>query len=359
MRRSSGGVYIIAEIGINHNGNMDNCVRMIDAALDAGCSAAKFQLFRAETTYPRSAGAIEWKDRLNRKYRYDIYKASKKYEMPRNWINKLVRRCAERKIDFLCSVSDKRCLDILCSEGIGTVKLPSYATTNIPFIEYCAGRGLKMIMSTGGSMLGEVEEAVSAAAKYNARPSLLHCSIRYPTPLNRCNLGAIETLKMVFPDLSVGYSDHTRETSAASIQAVYLGASIIEKHITLDKNMKGPDHFFALEPRELKKMVMDIRKAETDLRRGCFEIDRIIYGNRSKVAYPHERYLRDFAFMRLFAGRDIKAGQVIRSSDIEILRPGKKGRGLEPKYLRLFEKNRVIARGDISFEDPITWDMIA
>ena len=128
--------------------------------------------------------------------------------------------------------------------------------------------------------------------------------------------------------------------------------------MTLDKRMKGPDHFFALEPGELNRMVKDIRKAETDLRSGSFRINKTIYGNSSKVVHPQEKYLRDFAFMRLFAKRDIRAGQKIRTSDINILRPGKKERGLKPKYLRLFEKNRVVAKSDISFEDPITWDLI-
>ncbi len=351
-------IYIIAEIGINHNGSLENCYRLIEAAADAGCDAAKFQLFKAQMLYPRSAGILDWKDG-GKKYSYDIYDASKRFEMPQEWIGKLMAYCATRKIDFLCSVSDKRCLDILLSTGLRTINCPSYAVTNIPFIEYCAKKGLGMILSTGGATLGEVEEAVSAVTGHHKKLTLLHCSISYPTELKECNMGVIDTLKIVFSGIGIGYSDHTKQVSKAAVQAVYLGAMMIEKHITLDKKMKGPDHFFALEPNELRMMVRDIRKAGTDLRKGSFRIDKTIYGKSSKVIYPQEKYLRDFAFMRLFAKRDIKAGESIGMSDIAVLRPGKKEHGLEPKYLNLFRNNRIVAKNDISFEDPITWDLIA
>lgn len=350
-------IYIIAEIGINHNGSLENCYRLIDAAADAGCDAAKFQLFKAEYLYPRSAGTLDWKNR-NKRYSYDIYKASEKFEMPMPWINKLINHCAEKKIDFLSSVFDKCCVDFLFSKGLRLIKLPSYTITNIPLVEYCAKKGLNIILSTGGATLGETEEAVLTVTKHNKNLSLLHCSISYPTELKKCNMGVIDTLKLAFPDIRIGYSDHTKQVSAAAVQAVYMGAVMIEKHITLDKNMKGPDHFFALEPDELKRMVKDIRKAAADLQKGNFRINKTIYGKTAKVIYPEERYLRDFAFMRLFAKRGIKAGQRIKPSGIAILRPGKKEHGLEPKYLRLFNENKIFAKKDILPEDPVTWGSI-
>ncbi len=350
-------VYIIAEIGINHNGLLENCFRLIDSAAEAGCDAAKFQLFKAKYLYPKSAGRLDWTDN-DKKYSYDIYEASARFEMPRAWIGKLTAYCKKKKIDFLCSASDRSCLDMLIAGGLRSIKIPSYAVTNIPFIEYCAKKRFRIFLSTGGATLGEVEDAVSTVKRYHDKLTLLHCSIAYPTDLRECNLGVIRTLGSAFPDLEIGYSDHTKEACAAPVQAVYLGARVIEKHITLDKRMKGPDHFFALEPDELKEMVAAIRKAGSGLKAGKCRIDKLIYGSSAKTTGEKEKYLRDFAYMALFANKDIKAGRRIGPSDIEILRPGKKKRGLEPKYLDLFKANKVTAKKDIFFEDPITWDCI-
>ena len=213
-------------------------------------------------------------------------------------------------------------------------------------------------MSTGGATLAEVEDAVSTVCRYHNKLSILHCSIKYPTKLEDCNLGAMETLKYAFPNIPVGYSDHTMEVSNATVQAVYLGARVIEKHITLNKKMEGPDHFFATEPSELRKMVSDIREAEQACKRRDFTIEKSIYGSTAKTTYSHEKYLRDFAYMWLFSKRDIKEGEIITGEDIVILRPGKKKRGLEPKFLKLFEEYKVTAKRNIVFEEPITWDAI-
>jgi N-acetylneuraminate synthase len=213
-------------------------------------------------------------------------------------------------------------------------------------------------MSTGGATLSEVEYAVKIITKYHKNLSLLHCSLQYPTELKDCNLGVIKTLGYAFSGLSVGYSDHTAQVSIAAVQAVYLGAKIIEKHITLGKKMHGPDHFFALEPLELKQMVKDIRKAERDFKSGNFKIDDMIFGNSVKAISPQEKYLRDFSFTRIFAGRDIRKGERITVRDLSVLRPGNKLPGLEPKYLRLFEEYRIRAKKDLAFEDPVAWDCI-
>ena len=207
-------------------------------------------------------------------------------------------------------------------------------------------------------MLGEVEEAVQCVNKYHNKLSLLHCSIKYPTILNECNLGIINTLKLCFPDNKIGYSDHAKEISTAAVQAVYLGAEIIEKHITLDKNMSGPDHFFALEPKELKKMVVDIRRAEVDLSSKSASINKKIYGTSKKTVFGHEEYLRKFCFSSLFAKKNISKGQVIKEGDLIILRPGKNKLGLIPKYYFLFQKYRIRAVRDINSANPIKWEDI-
>lgn len=349
--------YIIAEIGINHNDNLEIAKKMIDVAKESGCQSAKFQLFSSKNLYPKSAGKLDWKD-ADKEYSYDIYEAVKKFELPIEWIDELIEYCNNKKIDFMASVFDIDGLDFLVKREIKAIKLSSYTITNIPLIEACAKTGLKLIMSTGGATLSETEEAINTVLKYHNNLTILHCSIQYPTELKDVNMGVLDTFKYAFPNIKIGYSDHTQEPSDAPVQAIYLGASVIEKHITLDKKMEGPDHFFALEPNELKQMVADITKAEIDYKNRNFKIDKVIYGSSAKICHEHEKYLRDFAYMTLFAKRDIKKGEVIKVEDLSILRAGKKAKGLEPKYLKLFEENSVSASKDINFEEPITWNLI-
>lgn len=349
--------YIISEIGINHNGSLENCYKMIDVSVESGCSAAKFQLFSAKNLYPKSAGRLDWKDD-DKEYSYDIYEAVKNFELPEEWIDKLIEYCKSKNIDFMVSVFDESGLDYIVQKGIKVIKLSSYTITNIPLIEACAKTMLPLIMSTGGATLSETEEALNSVLKYHNNVTILHCSISYPTKLEDVNMGVLDTFKYAFPEISRGYSDHTMESSEAPIQAIYLGSSVVEKHMTLDKTMDGPDHFFALEPHELSSMVADIRKAEQDYENGNFEIDKTIYGSSEKICHEHEKYLRDFAYMTLFSKREIKAGEIISLDDISILRPGKKARGLEPKYFKLFKDNTVVAKCDIAFEEPFLWNIL-
>jgi len=350
-------VYIIAEVGINHNGSIDNCYKLIDAAVGAGCDCVKFQFFKAESLYPRSAGKLDWKD-AKKNYSYDIYKAVESFQLPRIWIKELMQYCRFKKIDFLSSIFDAQGANFLIQQGMKMLKLSSYSITNLPLIEHCAQFKLPIVMSTGGATLGEIEDAVNMVNKYHNRLSLLHCSINYPTKLKECNLGVIETLKYAFPNNKIGYSDHTAEISKASIQAVYLGAKIIEKHITLNKNMEGPDHFFALQPKELRIMVEAVRKAEENTARENCRIDKSIYGSSRKVIFNHERHLRNFCYATIFASRNIKKGEVIEYKDLCLLRAGEKIRGLEPKYIYLFKKYKISAARHIAEEEAISWDKI-
>lgn len=350
-------MYIIAEIGINFNGSLENCLKMIDVSVDAGCHAAKFQVFKAKNLYPRSAGTLDWKD-AEKEYSYDIFDAVEKFELPEPWLDTIIEYCKQRKIDFMSSVSNFDDLDLCVSKKMKIIKVNSYSVTHLPLVEACAKTGLPIIMSTGGATLAETEEAVRRVQKYHNDITLLHCSIKYPTPLDEVNMGVLNTIKFAFPEVSIGYSDHTFEISDAPVQAVYMGATVIEKHITLDKKMEGPDHFFALEPAELSKMVADINAARARYENGTVYLDNNIYGSSAKICHEHEKYLRDFCYMTLFARRYIKKGDIIKAEDLSVLRPGKKTRGLEPKYLELFRSHSVAARCDIAFEDPITWDLI-
>jgi N,N'-diacetyllegionaminate synthase len=349
-------MYIIAEIGINYNGTLENCYKLIDSAVNAGCDAAKFQLFSADSLYPKSAGTLDWKD-SNGSYSYDIFDAVKRFELPYEWIDDLIAYCEKSNIEFLVSAFDIEGIDFIVSKKIKKIKLPSYTITHIPLIEAAAKSGLPLIMSTGGSTLSEVEEAVRTVQKYHNNLTILHCSIQYPTALCDVNMGVMDTLSKAFPEIEIGYSDHTEEPSKAPIEALYLGGTVIEKHITLDKTMDGPDHFFALEPDELKQMVDDINTASIEYKKGLFSLDSNIYGNSAKLCHEHEQYLRDFAYVSMFSNRNINKGEVINLDDISILRPGKKNRGLDPKYLYLFN-NGITAKCDITFENPITWDIL-
>lgn len=349
--------FVIAEIGINHNGSLENALKMIDAAVDAGCSAVKVQLFTAKNLYPKTAGRIDWRDSV-KKYSYDIFEAVKSFELPLNWIDRLRAYSNNAGIEFISSVFDEEGMLALLKKGLKKLKLSSYTITNLPLIEAAAKTKLPIIMSTGGATLGEVEAAINVIKQYHNNISLLHCSIKYPTALKDCNMGVLDTFKFAFPNIDRGYSDHTIEVSDAAVQSIYLGGSVFEKHITLDKNMKGPDHFFALEPFELKKMISDIIDAEIQYANNKMKIDPAIYGSSEKHTYKHEKYLRDFAYMTLFSRKAIKKGTLIAPDNIAILRSGKKESGLSPMYLKLFQEHKIIARRDIQIEESLNWDAI-
>ena len=339
---------IIAEIGINFNGEIELAKKLIDIASSAKCDFAKFQLFRADSFYPKSAGKLDWFDG-KKKYSYDIYEAVKNFELPFKWLDELVKYSNKKNIKFLASVFNFDDLEIYKSLGLDSIKLASYSITNIPLIEEVAKTGMHIFLSTGGSFLGEVDEAVRLIRKYHNNFTLMHCSIAYPTPLDKVNMGIIETFKNAF-NCEVGYSDHTAEIYEAPLQAKLLGASVIEKHITFDKNANGPDHFFALDEEELKIMVEKLKKSD-------IKLDKKIYGSTQRICYPHEEYLRNFAYYQLFVNRDIKKGEIITQKDISILRRGKKEKGLKPKYWNLFE-NGVTSTCDLKKEDVLTWDKV-
>ena len=339
---------IIAEIGINFNGRLELAKKLVDIASSANCDFAKFQLFRAKSFYPKSAGELDWFDG-KRKYSYDIYEAIKKFELPYEWLDEIVDHCNKRKIEFLASVFNFDDLEIYRNLNLDSIKLSSYSITNLPLIEETAKTGMHIFLSTGGSFLSEVDEAVRTIRKYHDNFTLMHCSIAYPTPLDKVNMGVVETFKKAF-ECEVGYSDHTAEVFEAPMQAKLLGASVIEKHITFDKKADGPDHFFALDEKELKIMVKKLHNETAS-------IDKRIYGSTKRVCYPHEEYLRDFAYHQLFVNKDIKKGDVITQKDISILRRGKKSKGLEPKYWHIF-KDGVIANCDLKNEDVLAWDKI-
>lgn len=344
--------FIIAEIGINHNGDIKIAKKMIDSAVNANCDAVKFQTFKAESMYPKTAGTYETDGNI-----LNIYESMKKFELPIEWVDELIKYCKNKDIIFFSSVSDIQSADIMDQHKMIAFKTTSYDITNLPLLEHIAKKNKPIIMSTGAAYLSEVDEAVRLINKYNKNLAILHCITKYPSPLEYCNLHVLETLKLAFPNSIIGYSDHTEDPVKAPIAAIVKGAKIIEKHITLDKTMKGPDQRFALNPKQLKEMVKAIRETEKRIKNGeKIEVDNIVLGSSEKKPTEIEIYVRNFAYRSIFTSKNIKKGVKITKDNIAVLRNGKNKPGLEPKYYSLLIKKGYKATKDISEGKALTWD---
>lgn len=304
--------YVIAEAGSNHNGSLSQAIQLIDVAVDAGADAVKFQLFRASRMYPRSAGASDYL-----KTETPIYDIIAAMEMPYEWVPKLARQCARRRITFLATPFDEESSERL-NPWVDAFKIASYEMTHIPLVRHIAAKGKPLIISTGTASIDEVGRTVDECrAAGNVALALLQCTAAYPAPLDSLNVRALATLARQF-QVPVGLSDHSRDPIVAPIAAVACGASIIEKHFTLSNDLPGPDHRFALEPTELQLMVEKIRQAEQ------------VLGTGEKSVAPVEEELRTFARRSVFATRQIAAGEIISSDNTSVLRCGKRPAGLAP-----------------------------
>jgi len=306
-------VYIIAEAGVNHNGSLDMALQLVDAAASTGADAVKFQTFRADRLVKRDAPKAEYQKQTTGTDESQ-YEMLQRLELPREAHFALLDRCAARGIDFLSTPFDEESLDFLADElGLKTIKLGSGEVTNGPLLLRAARKGVSVILSTGMSTLGEVETALSCLAfgytKVDESPSLeaflatyasdegrealsrrvtlLHCTTEYPAPFEDVNLRSMLTMERAFA-LPVGYSDHT-EGIAVSVAAVALGASVIEKHFTLDRALPGPDHRASLEPGKLAEMVRSVRQVESAL------------GSGLKAPSPSERMNRKIVRKSLVA----------------------------------------------------------
>jgi len=344
--------FIIAEVGINHNGDLNIAKKMIDAAVEAKCDAVKFQTFKAKLMYPKTAGNYETDGKV-----LQIHNAMKKFELPIEWLKELQEYCKNKNISFFSSVSDIWSVDIMEEHNVCAFKTTSYDTTNLPLLEHIAKKNKPIVMSVGAAYLGEVEEAVNTIKKHNNQLAILHCVTKYPAPEKYCNINVIKTLKLAFPGYIIGYSDHTEDPIKAPIAAVVKGAKIIEKHFTLDKTIEGPDQRFAVNPEQLKQMVKAIKETEEKLKKDeKVEVDPIILGSSKKEPTEIEIYVRNFAYRSIFASKEIKANEKITKENIEILRNGENKSGLKPKYYnQLIEKGYKVIK-DIKEGKPITWD---
>lgn len=311
-------VYIIAEAGVNHNGSFEIAKKLIDAAVEAKVDAIKFQTFKTEKIIGKFAKKAEYQCE-NTGVDESQYDMVKKLELSFDEFRKLKEYCDKKNIVFISTPDDEDSLELLVELNVPFIKIGSTEVTNIPYLRKLAKKGLPLVLSTGMSDLGEVENAVNIIhSEGNKKLILLHATTDYPTKEEDVNLKAMVTMKEAFKT-KVGYSDHTLGNEAA-VAAVALGAEIIEKHFTLDKNMEGPDHKASLDVEELKEFVKAIRKAEKLLGDG--------------IKKPTEREKETLKNVRrsIVAAKDLKAGTVLEETLVEYKRPGI---GLKPEFIEL------------------------
>lgn len=301
-------IYIIAEAGVNHNGDIQLAKKLIDSAKSAGADAVKFQTFQAESVVSKLAQKAEYQKQTTGADESQL-EMVKKLELSFCDFRELKKYCEEKEILFLSTPFDLDSIDFLESLEMPIYKVPSGEITNLPYLMKIAGTGKPVIMSTGMSDLDEVGLALEVLRDNGAGTiTLLHCNTQYPTLFEDANIKAMLALKERF-GVAVGYSDHTLGIEAP-IAAVALGAAVIEKHFTLDKNMQGPDHKASLDPHELKAMVTSIRNIELAL------------GDSIKRPSKSEIPNKEVARKSIMARRNIVKGEIFTEENLTVKRPG-------------------------------------
>jgi len=330
--------FVIAEAGANHNRDLAMGKELIDVAADAGADAVKFQTYSAETLYSKHTPRFTYLEGVSDKETWDLIK---EIELPREWQGDLAAHAAARGIRFLSSPFDYRAIDELAALGVPAYKIASFEIVDLPLIRYAAARGRPMILSTGLATYEDIADAIGACAETGNRDVvLLQCASLYPAPPARINLRAMATMRQAF-NVPVGLSDHSLGIHVA-VAGAAVGASVIEKHFTLDRKLPGPDHPFAIEPGELKEMVRQIREVEAAL------------GDGLKLGpAPEEREMHEKARRSLIAARAIPRGTTIDPSMIAIKRPGY---GIRPKFADLVVGR--VAKVDIPEDAVLTWEML-
>ncbi|MBE7411818.1 MAG: N-acetylneuraminate synthase [Leptospiraceae bacterium] len=303
-------VFIIAEAGVNHNGSLDIAKKLVDAASEAGANAVKFQTFKANHLVSKNAEKADYQKQTT-KSSESQYEMIKKLELTEDAHKELIAYCKQKNIEFLSTPFDHESINLLHELGLATFKIPSGEITNLPYLEHIGRYNKNIILSTGMATLGEIESAIDVLAHAGTereKISVLHANTEYPTPMHDVNLRAMQTIGAAF-GLPYGYSDHTLGIEVP-IAAVAMGATIIEKHFTLDKNLPGPDHKASLEPQELVAMVKAIRNIEKAL------------GSAIKQPSPSEAKNKPIARKSLVAKTAIKKGEIFSEQNLTVKRPG-------------------------------------
>ena len=300
---------IIAEAGVNHNGDLALARQLIDVAAVAGADLVKFQTFTADRLATRAAQRADYQNRSTGT-KESQHEMLSRLELTDAMHHELIAHCATRKIGFFSTGFDIESVDLLVRHGQNHFKIPSGEITNLPYLRHIAHLGKSVILSTGMANLGEIEaaiDALEAAGTPRAMLTVLHCTTEYPTPMAEVNLRAMLSIHAAF-GVAVGYSDHTQGIEVA-IAAVAMGATVIEKHFTLDRNLPGPDHKASLEPTELNAMVAAIRNIEVAL------------GDGIKRLTTSEARNRPVVRKSLVASRAIKSGALFTAENVTAKRP--------------------------------------
>jgi len=303
-------VFIIAEAGVNHNGSIELAKRLIDVALSAGANAVKFQTFKAENLVSKNTQKAAYQKQTTDadESQFDMIK---KLELDLGTHKELISYCQKRNIMFLSTPFDHESIKLLHDLGLKIFKIPSGEITNLPYLREIGKLNKQVILSTGMADIGEIENALDvliSAGTMRENITVLHANTMYPTPMEDVNLKAMNTIGNTF-DVAYGYSDHTLGIEV-DIAAVAMGASVIEKHFTLDKTMEGPDHKASLEPDELKSMVQAIRNIELAL------------GSSIKKPSKSEKPNMEIARKSIIAKQVIKKGEIFTEENLTVKRPG-------------------------------------
>jgi N,N'-diacetyllegionaminate synthase len=299
---------IIAEAGVNHNGNLDLAKQLVQSASKAGADLVKFQTFTADRQVTRTASKAAYQVQTTDE-KESQHEMLRRLELTREMHAELIQHCSEHGIGFLSTGFDIQSIDLLASLGQDLFKIPSGEITNLPYLRHIGKLKKPIILSTGMATLGDIEAALNVLEQAGASRdfvTLLHCTTEYPTPMAEVNLRAMQTIRHAF-GVNVGYSDHTPGIEVATA-AVAMGATVIEKHFTMDRRMPGPDHLASLEPHELEAMIRAIRN--------------IALGDGIKALTASE--CRNVSIMRksLVASRFIEAGEVFSAENVTAKRPG-------------------------------------
>lgn len=331
--------YVIAEAGANHDRDLGKALSLIDAAADAGADAVKFQTYTGKDLYSSKTPRFDY---LGELADTPVQELLDSVALPREWHRVLADHCRERGVEFLSSPFDHAAVDELAELGIAALKIASFEIGDLGLIAHAASTGRPLVLSTGMATMGEIEEALTTAeAAGNRDVCLLQCASLYPAPPHVMNLRSMATMRDAF-GVPVGLSDHTLGTHIAPA-AVALGASLVEKHFTLDRTSSGPDHAFAVEPGELAEMVRHIRDTEAAL------------GDGRKRGPSDEEAVEMYRKARrsVVAATTIPAGTPITPEMLTVKRPGT---GIAPRHLELVVGRRALV--DIEPDDILTWDMV-
>ena len=329
-------VFIIAEAGVNHNGSVELAKQLIDVASEAGVNAVKFQTFKAENLVSKNAQKADYQKETTDKEESQ-FEMIKKLELDLDTHKELMQYCNEKNIMFLSTPFDHDSIDMLNELGLEIFKIPSGEITNLPYLRHIGSLNKEVILSTGMADIGEIEDALDLLVEAGTKQdniTVLHANTMYPTPMKDVNLKAMLTIGNTF-DIAYGYSDHTLGIEV-DIAAVAMGATVIEKHFTLDKMMEGPDHKASLEPDELIAMVKSIRNIELAL------------GASVKKPSPSEQPNITIARKSIVAKRAIETGEILNEDNLAIKRPGN---GMSP--MRWDEVIGTVAQKDYSEDELI------